>query len=167
MSKSLTAAAITGGNLFIDGIGYLGDLVSATMPKFEQETLEASSSIGKYELVLPTLKPITASFVVNNPNQIYFNLLKQQTKSNIYIKKNLSQMDGINIGVVATFEGYIKSLELPNMEMNKEAQLSFEMNCILIKYEVDKKTNLLYDVENGFYTINGSDQYETIRKNIF
>ncbi|PPB63145.1 phage tail protein [Campylobacter hyointestinalis subsp. hyointestinalis] len=161
----MTAGAITGGNLFVDGIGMLGDLVSAEMPKFEHETIEATTSVGKYELVLPTLKPLSAKFSVGRVNQIYFALLLQRTRQNIYIKKNISSMDG-ETSVTVSFAGHVKILETPNFEMNKEAQMSFEMSCTFVKYEVDKMPTLIYDVENSIYMINGVDQYEKIRKNI-
>lgn len=57
--QNLTAQAITGGNLFIDGIGKIGELKSAELPKFEHETIETNSAVGKYEVVLPLLKPLT------------------------------------------------------------------------------------------------------------
>ena len=50
--------------------------------------------------------------------------------------------------------------------MNKEANMSIEMSCVVVKYEVDKKTALSYDVENKIYSVNGNDLYEAIRKNI-
>ena len=50
--------------------------------------------------------------------------------------------------------------------MNKEANMSIEMSCFVVKYEVEKKTTLSYDVENKIYAVNGEDLYETIRKNI-
>lgn len=163
---NITAGAITGGNLFIGGTGMLGDLVSAEMPKFEYETIEASASIGKYELVLPTLKPLSAKFTISNVSMVYFDLLLLNKTQKIYIKNNISSMNGVETGITATFEGNLKILEIPNFEMNKEAQLSFEMSCIFVKYEINKKVALTYDAQNGFYVVDGVDQYEKIRKNI-
>ncbi|ALV24545.1 phage major tail tube protein, putative [Campylobacter iguaniorum] len=163
--SNITASAITGGNLFVDGIGMLGDLVSAELPKFEYETLEASSAVGKYEVVLPTLKPLMAKFTVSRVNSVYFALLLQNVSQNIYIKKNISNMNG-EVGVTVTCQGRVKILETPNFEMNKEAQMSFEMSCIFVKYEIDKMPTLIYDADNSIYMINGVDQYEKIRKNI-
>ncbi len=166
MSKTITAQAITGGNLFIDGIGRLGELKGAELPKFEHNTIEANSQVGKYEVVLPTLKPLNAKFTVNNVSSSYFKLLDVSKKQNIYIKKNLSSTDGEHTGITVTFEGSVKLLETPNFEMDKEVELSFEMSCTLVKYEVNKATALLYDVENAVYEVNGNDLYEFIRKNI-
>ena len=162
----MKAQAITGGNFFIDGIGLFGELVDFEPPKCEHETIEAASEIGKYELVLPTLKPLSAKFTVNNVSETYFGLLNTKTKQKVYIKANHSGSEGKHVAIVATFEGNVKVLEAPKFEMNKEANMSIEMSCLVVKYEVDKKTTLSYDVENKIYSVNGEDLYEPIRKNI-
>lgn len=162
----LKAQAITGGNLFIDGIGFFGELVDFEPPKFEHETIEANSEIGKYELVLPTLKPLSAKFTVNNVSETYFGLLNTKVKQKVYVKANHSGSEGKHVPIVATFTGNIKVLEAPKFEMNKEANMTIEMSCITVKYEVDKKPTITYDIENKIYAVNGDDLYEQIRKNI-
>lgn len=160
--------AFTGGNLFIDGIGCLGVLKSFEPPKIENETIEQSSAIGKYEQVLPTLKPLTAKFVVSNVDSIYFNTLNAYIPQVIFVKQNLSQGGTIKkeTQIIATFKGNIKILELPKFEMNKEAEMSFEMSVHMFSYESDKVPNIIYDVLNSIYAINGIDQFLEIRKNI-
>ncbi len=164
--NAVTAQAVTGGNLFVDGIGMFGELTSFEPPAFEHETVETSSQIGKYEHVLPTLKPLSASFTVNKVDKIYFGLLDTTKPQKIYIKNNLSSMNGKETGIVVTFEGNIKVLNAPKFEMNSEAEVSFEMSATVVKYEIDGETSLLYDVINSFYEVNGKDIYEPIRKNI-
>ncbi|WP_297959084.1 phage major tail tube protein [uncultured Campylobacter sp.] len=163
---SLKAQAITGGNLFIAGIGLMGELVDFEPPKFEHETIEASAEIGKYEIVLPTLKPLSAKFTINNVSAVYFALLNTKIKQSLYVKANHTDGEGAATQVVATFSGNIKVLEPPKFEMNKEANLSIEMNCYFCKYDVDKKPVLIYDVDNKIYAVDGIDLYESIRKNI-
>lgn len=166
MVKNLvTAQAITGGNLFVEGIGMFGELKSFEPPAFEHETLETSTQIGKYEAVLPTLKPQTAKFSVNKVDSGYFKLLDTSKTHKIYVKNNLSSM-AEQVGVVATFEGNIKVLNAPNFEMNGEVELSFELSATLVKYEVNGETTLLYDAINSIYEVGGKDIYEPIRKNI-
>lgn len=162
----LKAQAITGGNLFIDGIGFFGELVDFEPPKFEHETIEANSEIGKYEMVLPTLKPLTAKFTVNNVSEVYFSLLSTKIKQKVYVKANHSGSEGDNVPIVATFTGNIKMIETPKFELNKEAHMTFEMSCYTAKYEVNKKPVIVYDIENKIYAVNGDDLYEQIRKNI-
>ena len=162
----MKAQAITGGNFFIDGVGLFGELVDFEPPKFEHETIEAASEIGKYELVLPTLKPLSAKFTVNNVSLVYFSLLNTKIRQKVYVKANHSGSEGKDTAVTATFEGNVKILEAPKFEMNKEANMSIEMSCVVVKYEVDRIPTLLYDAENKIYAVNGNDLYEAIRKNI-
>ncbi|MFC2491228.1 MAG: phage major tail tube protein [Campylobacter curvus] len=163
---SFKAQAITGGNLFIAGIGFMGELVDFEPPKFEHETIEASAEIGKYEVVLPTLKPLSAKFTINNVSATYLALLNTKIKQMIYVKMNHTDADGENTQVVATFTGNIKVLEMPKYEMNKEANLTLEMSCYFCKYDINKIPALVYDVDNKIYAVDGIDQYEAIRKNI-
>lgn len=168
MAIQFNAQAFSGGNLFIDGIGCLGVLKSFEPPKLEQESIEQTSAIGKFEQVLPTLKPLSAKFVVSNVDSMYFNTLNAYIPQAIYIKSNLSS-GGITkkeTQVIATFQGNIKILELPKFEMNKEAEMSFEMNVYMFSYQVDKVPTIVYDVHNSIYALNGIDQFLEIRKNI-
>ncbi|WP_081978086.1 phage major tail tube protein [Campylobacter sputorum] len=145
----------------------LGELISAELPKFEHDTIETASQIGKFEMVLPTLKPLNAKFVVNNVSAFYFSLLNTKITQYIYIKKNLSSMNGKESGITVTCGGNIKLLEVPNFEMEKEAELSFEMSLITLKYDIDKIPVLIYDVQNSSYVVDGIDIYEQIRKKYF
>lgn len=164
--QNLTAQAITGGNLFIDGIGKIGELKSAELPKFEHETIETNSAVGKYEVVLPLLKPLTCKLEVNNVNSVYFSMLNTNMPHSFYIRKNLTATGGEQTKVTATFAGNIKVLETPKFEMGSEAVLSIEIACFFVKYDIDDKPALIYDVENIFYVVNGVDLLEKIRKNI-
>lgn len=168
MPLNFNTQAFTGGNLFINGIGCLGILKSFEPPKIEQETIEQIGSIGKYEQVLPTLKPLSAKFVVSNVDMLYFNTLNAYIPQVVYIKQNLSSggMVKKETQLIATFNGNIKILELPKFEMNKEVELSFEMSVFMLSYQVDKLPAILYDAHNSIYAINGVDQYLEIRKNI-
>lgn len=162
---NISAQAITGGNLFINGIGMMGELMDAELPKFEHETIETNAQIGKYEVVLPTLKPLSAKFSVNNVSPVYFSLLNTKITQNIFIKKNLSS-NGKETGIVVTCTGNIKLLETPKFEMNKEAVLTFEMSVTTLTYTIENIPVLVYDAPNGIYIVDGVDIYEKIRKNI-
>ncbi|MGG7049057.1 MULTISPECIES: phage major tail tube protein [unclassified Campylobacter] len=163
---ALTAQAITGGNLFVDGIGKLGELKSAELPKFEFETLETGTAIGKYELVLPTLKPLTCTLEVNNVNMLYFATLNTNIPQVFYIKKNLTAQHGEHTKITATFTGNVKVLETPKFEMNAEAVLKLEIACTFVKYDINDAPAVIYDVKNAIHMVGGVDLYEKIRKNI-
>ncbi len=164
--QNLTAQAITGGNLFIDGIGKLGELKGAELPKFEHETIEANSAVGKYEVVLPLLKPLTCKLEVNNVNVVYFSMLNTNMPHAFYVKNNLTATGGEETKITATFEGNVKVLETPKFEMGSEAILSLEVACVFVKYDINDFPSVVYDAQNAIYAVNGVDLLEKIRKNI-
>lgn len=155
----------TGANVFIDGVGLFGTLKEATLPKFENETLEANGEIGKTEVVLPTLKPLSATLVLNQTLPEFVKLLDTSKTQRLYIKSNISANDGQK-GQIITFEGKIKSLEFSKVSVNEPAELTIELSLSLVKYELDNKTLLLYDFINKAYSVDGNDLFEKIRKNI-
>ena len=163
-----TPQAFTGGNVFIDGIGCLGVLKSFEPPKLEYDTIEASASIGKYEKVLPSLKPLSAKITVSDINAMLLAPLSTLIPKVVYVKKNMTSV-GItqqDKQIIATMGGVCKVGELPQYEMIKEVEFSFEMAVYSFSYQVDKVPLIVYDVENSIYMIDGIDQFASIRKNI-
>lgn len=163
-----TPQAFTGGNVFIDGIGALGVLKTFEPPKLEYDIIEASASIGKYEKVLPSLKPLSCKITLSDINEMLIAPLSTLIPKIIYIKKNMtstgiSQQD---IQIIATMGGVVKIGELPQFEMLKEVEFSFEMAVYSFSYQVNKKPLIMYDIENSIYMVNGIDQFANIRKNI-
>lgn len=163
-----TPQAFTGGNVFIDGIGALGILKSFEPPKLDYDTIEATASIGKYEKVLPSLKPLTAKITLADVNAVLLAPLSTLIPKVVYVKKNMTSV-GItqkDTQIIATMGGVVKVGELPQYEMIKEVEFSFEMAVYTFSYQVNKVPLIVYDVENSIYMINGIDQFASIRKNI-
>lgn len=163
-----TPQAFSGGNVFIDGIGCIGILKSFEPPKLDYDTIEATASIGKYEKVLPSLKPLTTKIVVSDINAVTIAALSTLIPKIIYIKQNMTSV-GItqqDTQIIATMGGVVKVGELPNYEMIKEVEHTFEMAVYNFTYEVNKKPLIVYDIENSIYAINGIDQFASIRQNI-
>ncbi|QCD44469.1 phage major tail tube protein [Campylobacter mucosalis] len=160
------AQAFTGANFFIDGVGLLGEVVDIELPKIEAETIEGSSGIGKVEVTLPTIKPLSVKVSVNNLNELYFKLLDQSKTQKFYVKANATNSEGEDTQIIATFEGKIKSLSGAKIEFNKEANFDFEANVSFYKLEVKGSTQILYDAKNNIYEVGGFDLFSTIRKNI-
>ncbi|MGP1580328.1 MAG: phage major tail tube protein [Wolinella sp.] len=162
----IKAQAFTGGNLFINGVGLLGELVDVELPKLEFETIETSGGIGKTEAVLPTLKPLSVKITVNNLNELYFKMLDSSKTQEFYLKANASDSEGKNSSMIATFRGRFKSMEGMKFEFSKEANFSLEASVKFYKLEIDGAKAILYDAENAIYETGGFDLFEAIRKNI-
>lgn len=162
---AINARAFVGGNIFIAGVGRLGEIVDLTLPKIENNTIETSAGIGKAELVIPTLKPLTVSFTVNNYSEVYFDLLNTLEPHEFYLRSSLASY-GKSESLVATFKGKIKSLDAGKFEFDKEAQVAVEMSVIFYKLEKDGASMINYDFENNSYKVNGKEIYADIRKHI-
>ena len=150
-----TPQAFTGGNVFIDGIGALGILKSFEPPKLDYDTIEATASIGKYEKVLPSLKPLTAKITLTDVNAVLLAPLSTLIPKVVYVKKNMTSV-GItqkDTQIIATMGGVVKVGELPQYEMIKEVEFSFEMAVYTFNYQVNKVPLIIYDVENSIYMI--------------
>ncbi|MCE3037523.1 phage major tail tube protein [Helicobacter sp. faydin-H20] len=163
-----TPQAFTGANVFIDGLGALGILKTFEPPKLEYSTIEATASIGKYEKVLPSLKPLNAKMVLTNINPVLIAPLSTLLPKVLYIKQNMTST-GItqeDTQIIATMGGVIKVGELPTFEMEKEVEFSLEMSVYTFTYQVNKVPLIVYDVVNSVYAINGIDQFASIRENI-
>ncbi|MCE3040463.1 phage major tail tube protein [Helicobacter anatolicus] len=163
-----TPQAFTGANVFIDGLGALGILKTFEPPKLEYSTIEATASIGKYEKVLPSLKPLNAKMVLTNINPVLIAPLSTLLPKVLYIKQNMTST-GItqeDTQIIATMGGVIKVGELPTFEMEKEVEFSLEMSVYTFSYQVNKVPLIVYDVVNSVYAINGIDQFASIRENI-
>lgn len=166
----IQAQAFTGGNVFIDGNGYVGLLKDFEPPKFEFETIEANASIGKYERVLPVLKSLGAKLTFQALGADIFKALDRSKIVKVVVKNNVSgaDNDGLpkEIQVEATMQGAIKTCELSKAEMNKEVEISFEMSILSFKYVVDREEMLSYDSLNSTFKVAGVDQYAAINRNI-
>ncbi|PAF44166.1 phage major tail tube protein [Helicobacter sp. 11S02629-2] len=158
----------TGGNIFLDGIGNVGLLKSIDMPKLENETLEISGAIGKAELVLPSLKPLSVKFEIQALNPVVIQLCSGVLIKTVNVKLNASQAGIVqtNSKVEGIFIGAAKSTELPKYEINGEVSFSVEMSVYSFTLMLENVPVIVYDFENGIYTVNGIDQLAAIRANI-
>ncbi|WP_104637152.1 phage major tail tube protein [Helicobacter felis] len=162
--------AFTAGNVFIEGMGYVGALKDFEQPKFEHESIEVNSSIGKRECVLPTLKPLSAKVSFQALDKVFFSLLKKGSFQKITIKGNVSSSSDSGVpketAVHTTLEGHIKSAEFPKFEMGKELEMSMELSVVKYAQTVGGNEVIVYDVFTSTLKYAGEDQFASIRTNI-
>lgn len=159
----------TGANVFVDGVGLLGILKEFTPPKLENDTVETSTSIGKREIVLPTLKPLSATLVLSDVQPFILQAISNVTLKTFKVKANATAdtLATSHTKHELTLAGKAKSTELPKFNQGEELSINFELALALFIYSIDNAPVITYDVENSIYAINGIDQYAQIRANIF
>lgn len=160
--------ALTGANLTINGIKCKGALVEADLPEHEFISKEVAVSIGKKEIVLPTLKPQTLKVVVNAVDNAMFALAFNPSAKRILIalENNLSDNDK-NTSYKVIANGKIKKITPPKIAMEEEIKVEIEMTCYAYHELVDMKSVFSYDIDNESLKPDGvTDIYAEIRSNI-
>lgn len=153
-----TPQTMAGCTVFVEGLGFLGTSKEVTLPKLEFITWTSNSGMGEREIDTGLLKAMTATFVFEEYNKVYFEALVKRFNivSNIYVKQNISQ-GVLQIPLVATLRGFIKTLEMPKYENTKEVNVTLEMAVCFYKFEYNYKQELLIDIDNMLCFINGID----------
>lgn len=160
--------ALTGANLTINGIKCKGALVEADLPEHEFITKDVAASIGRKEMVLPTLKPQTLKVVINAVDNAMFKLaFNPMLKKTVIILENnvSSNEENTSYRVVAT--GKIKKITPPKIAMEEEIKVEIEMSCYFYSELINMVPAFLYDVDNEILMPDGiTDIYAEIRSNI-
>lgn len=159
---------VSGLDIFLDGVGFLGTAQSVTLPKIEEEkqTIEA----GGFARSINTgvFKQLEAEFEINEYNPAIFTSMiagKQSGKGvSITLKGSLTQ-GGKNVSFLATMEGDI-DVEDGSFKVKEMAQRKVKMYVDKYILEIDGKQNILFDVPNMVALIDGVDYLETLRKHI-
>lgn len=160
--------ALTGANLTFNGIKCKGALVEADLPEHEFITKEVAASIGKKEMVLPTLKPQNLKVVVNAVDNAMFALAFNPSlkRTLIALENNLSDNDK-NTSYKVLANGKIKKITPPKIAMEEEIKVEIEMTCYAYHELVDMKPVFSYDIDNESLKPDGiTDIYSEIRSNI-
>jgi P2 family phage contractile tail tube protein len=158
---------MTGANVFIEGVGFIGTTKEVDYPKLEFTTWTSNSGLGEREVDTGLLKAMTATFTFEEYNKIYFEILSKRwnEKANIYVKQNITE--GIKqIPLVVTFKGNLKSIEFPKYEHGKEVNVVLELAVSFYKFEYNNDEQFLVDLNNMIFTINGQDKFQEIRANL-
>jgi len=159
---------VSGLDIFLDGVGFLGTASSVTLPKIEEEkqTIEAggfarSVNTGVFKL-------LEAEFEINEYNPAIFTSMiggKQSGKGvSITLKGSLTQ-GGKSISFLATMEGDI-DVDDGSFKAKEMVQRKVKMHVDKYILEIDGKQNILFDVTNMIAIIDGVDYLEIRRKHI-
>ncbi|MBZ7976981.1 phage major tail tube protein [Campylobacter sp. RM12637] len=160
--------ALTGANLTINGIKCKGALVEADLPEHEFITKEVAASIGKKEIVLPTLKPQSLKVVVNAVDNAMFKLAFNPSlkRTLIVLENNISDNDK-NTSYKIVANGKIKKITPPKIAMEEEIKVEIELSCYAYTELINLTPAFLYDVDNEILMPDGiTDIYAEIRSNI-
>ena len=156
---------LTGCNVFVEGIGFLGTSAKVKLPTVEREQFEIKHTALQYNINAPIFKPLEAEFTFAEVDPRFFAMAaKLDDSAQWHVKYNLSQGQ-TQIPLVATFQGSASTVELPESEL-KEVEVTAKMNVRFYKLELSSKELYLIDTKNMIARIHGHDLLEAVRGNI-
>lgn len=166
--KLLTPELFTGANVFVNEIGLLGTLKDFKPPKLERNTKEIRGAIGSFEMCMPSLKPLTCELSLTNLNPWALAAASNLTTTILKIKSNLTAVNIVQNEKQLTYLLAVnnKSLQLPDVELDKEMEYTFEFVVKSFTLSIEKVPYIVYDFENKIYAVNGIDQLALVRANI-
>jgi P2 family phage contractile tail tube protein len=156
-------------NLFVDGMGYAGNVEELTPPKLTMKTeefrnggmdapveiemgmdkLEASFSLTKYDADVLKL----------------FGLAPGNTKQ-LTFRGSIASEDGAEKPVIIQMQGMLKEVDMGSWKPGDKATLKIAVAVRYYKHTIDGLVVHEIDVPNMIRTVNGNDQLAVTRKNL-
>ena len=167
LTRVREAQVINAGQIFVEGLGFLGVTTEIEIPAVEFETYEQNAGFYKSNLNTGIIKPLVLKVKLAEYNSVLCESMSKQFDelSNIYAKWNVSSPKG-HFSHIATFRGNITKNTLPKIKFGESVELELEVQCYFMKLEVKGITEFLIDTRNLICQINGKDIWQGIRNNV-
>lgn len=158
---------MTGAALYLEGVGFLGTTKEITLPSLEYTMWTANSGLGERHIDSGLLKAMTATFVLQEINMVYFLALSKRYGSyaNLYAKQNITEGKK-QIPLTATFRGHVSKLEMPKHETGGSVEATIELGVNFYKLDWNNLEQVLIDMDNFVHRIHGIDKYAEIKANL-
>lgn len=164
---------LTNANLYVDGVGYLGQAKEIEMPNLEHK-MEEHSGLGMVGMI-ETFSGIEKMEMKISWNCVYQEALlavaNPQSVKQIQIRGSIDQITaaaGINAQVpyVCHVSAVAKGVNLGNFAQHQNNEVETPFAVYRIKLEVNGQSIFEFDPTANIYTINGEDILATYRSNI-
>lgn len=165
--KVREAQVINAGQVFVEGIGFLGVTGECEIPAIEFETYEQNGGFYKSNLNTGILKPLTLKTKFTEYNEVLMVSMGNQFNdlSRFYIKWNVSSPKG-HFSHTATFRGNITKNTYPKIKFGEAVEVELELQAYFMKLESNGIPEVLVDTRNLTCIIGGRDIWQEIRSNV-
>lgn len=157
------------GNVYIDGIGYLGVTKKLKLPTIEFEMIESKGALST-NYTTGMLKAIEVEFTVSVLDKnMWVNLgLNSFTNRIPWLFKASIFQSGKSktVPFSAAFTGDIASYEVSEFESGKELEVTIKLSAHFVDINVDGVPMVLKDSENMICVIGGVDYMAGVRSNL-
>lgn len=169
MVKRQIPQVIQEANAFINGQGYLGVVKSLTIPKIEQETIEAKGALGG-NFASGTIKPVEMEFklsVLDKNIYLGYGLNTWSNRIPFLFKASVFQAGkGAPEPFSMAVTGDITEIDPGSFESGKEMEVSIKLTVHFMDISIGKNQLAMFDVENMICLIGGVDYLSQVRSNL-
>lgn len=169
MVKRQIPQVIQEASVFINGQGYLGVVKSLTIPKIEQETIEAKGALSG-NFASGTIKPVEMEFklsVLDKNTYLGYGLNTWNNRIPFLFKASIFQSGkGAPEPFSMAVTGDIVEIDPGSFESGKEMEVSVKLAVHFLDINIGKVPVALLDVENMICLIGGVDYLAQVRSNL-
>ena len=169
MSKRQIPQVVQEAAVYVNGKGYIGVVKKLTIPKIEQEMVEAKGAFGgKYSS--GSIKPMEMEFTLSVADVNLFVALGLNTFTKripMLFKASIHQAGtGKQVPFSMAITGDIEAVEMADFESGKELETTLKLGVHFVDINIDNIPVLLADVENMICLIGGVDYLASVRNNL-
>jgi uncharacterized protein len=160
-------SVLRGQEVFIEGVGFIGKLMKAEMPKLDFDSVEHTAGGMTRSVDTGLLKAMEFKVEISDYDPLIFDTVAKRfgETTHLAVKKyivNGESKKGASIRVA----GNIKTQEFSNPDVGKEETITLTMAVSQYVLEVDGEEMYNIDTDNYILKINGNDLLSDLRHQI-
>ena len=152
---------LTNLNLFIDGLGYSGRVLSITLPKLKRKTDAYRGGGMDAEIDMPMgLEKLEGGFTLGgvNPEALGYFGIADGERFNGAFRGAMNDQKGSVIPVIVTWRGLLTEVDMGDWKPGDKSETKFNASLSYYKLEVDGRIVYEIDPGNAVRVINGNDE---------
>jgi P2 family phage contractile tail tube protein len=153
---------LSGLNLSVAGVGHIGQINNIDQPDLEFEVVDGVST-GRLKTMFLTIK--MGEYNNSLLQQVLQNNLKDNAKVSFVIKGNIHQ-NAKDIPLMILASGEVHIVKDGTLEINKAVQREMKIRITFYSKTVAGIPEIVVDVPNEIFLIDGIDQYADFRANV-
>ena len=160
------ASTVRNFQLFLDNVGYAGNVDEVTLPKLTEKTDErvAAGMIGARKVGLRNLEAMEASMMSKSILPAFVSSFSQA--STWTLRRALVDMDGTTHAERVVLIGDVHSIDDGTTKVGEAAQITATMDVHHYERHIDGVELIYIDIDTSTWRINGVDQYAEIKNAI-
>jgi len=153
---------LIGQEVFVDGVGFIGTTKDIGLPKVKFK----QSDVNGKKVDTGILEPLEAKIEVGEYNAVLWEAVsKRAHKIATFVIKKSVRDRAKKMGIYVELGAWVVDQEFTG-KVSEPDGIALNLNVQTYRLEVDGKEMYNIDIPNYICKINGTDEYETLRKHI-